>query len=103
MRVGYARLRPDPRDAQGQREALAGHDIERYFFDLGRTGANMLSDELGAAVAAAAGGGEIAVTKLSRLARSLAELSHVLTALAGKTSGSESDRRCSTFIPPISY
>ncbi len=71
MRVGYARERPDPRDAQGQREALAGYDIERYFFDLGRTGANTLPGELGAAMAAAGGGGEIVVTKLSRLARSL--------------------------------
>lgn len=84
MRVGYARVRPDPRDAQGQREALACYDIERYFFDLGRTGVNTLSGELGARAAAAGRGGEIAVTKLSRLARSLAELSQVLTALAGK-------------------
>jgi len=87
VRVGYARVRPDPRDGQGQREALAGYDVERYFFDLGRTGANMLSDELGAAVAAAGGGGEIAVTKLSRLARSLAELNQVLIELVGKDIG----------------
>jgi len=81
MRVGYARVRPDPR-AQGQQESLSHHDISRFYFDLGRTGVNLSSDELDAAAAAAGSGGELVVTRLSRLARSLAELGQVLFMLA---------------------
>jgi len=45
MRVGYARVRPDPRDAQSQRDALAGH-TEQPFFDIGRTSIGTPSDGL---------------------------------------------------------
>lgn len=45
MRVGYARVRPDPRDAQSQRDALAGH-TEQPFFDIGRTSIGSPSDGL---------------------------------------------------------
>lgn len=50
------------------------HGIEQFHFDLGRTGGNQLSTGFDAAVAAAGAGGELAVTRLSRLARSLGEL-----------------------------
>lgn len=82
MPIGYARVRPDPRDAQSQRDALARFDVHQVFFDIGRTGANLSAGELDAAIIAAGEGGELAVTRLSRLARTLAELGHVLFRLA---------------------
>jgi len=82
MRVGYARVRPDPRDSELQQQELLRHDVEQSFFDVGRSGNNRPSDQLDAAIAAAGDGGELAVTKLSRLARSLAELAQVMFGLA---------------------
>ncbi|SDO59693.1 Resolvase, N terminal domain [Nakamurella panacisegetis] len=84
MPIGYARVRPDPRDTQSQREALARHGLQECFFDIGRTGLNLPADALDAAIVAAGEGGTLAVTKLSRLARSLAELGQVLFRLAGQ-------------------
>ena len=40
-----ARVRPDPRDAQSQRDALAGH-TEQSFFVIGRTSIDTPSDGL---------------------------------------------------------
>jgi len=56
MRVGYARVRPDPLDAQGQQEILLRHGIEQFHSDLGRTGGDQLSTGFDAAVAAAGAG-----------------------------------------------
>ncbi len=62
MRVGYGRVRPDPRDSDLQQQQLLVQEIEQFFFDAGRTGNNRPSDQLDAAIAAAGDGGELAVT-----------------------------------------
>ena len=51
MRVGYARVRPDPLDAHWQQAILSRYAIEQFHLDLSRTGASQLSIGLDAAVA----------------------------------------------------
>jgi len=82
MRIGYARVRADPRDADTQRAALATYRLDGFFADIGRSGTGWTSTELGAAFEAAQPGGQLVITKLSRLARTLTELADVLTKLA---------------------
>jgi DNA invertase Pin-like site-specific DNA recombinase len=71
-------VRLDARDSDLQQQKLLLQEIEQVFFDVGRTGNNRPSDQLDAAIAAAGDGGELAITKLSRLARSLPELAQVM-------------------------
>ncbi len=62
--------------------ALQPFGLDGFFADVGRTGSGWVSTELDAAIEACQPGGQLVVTRLSRLARTLTDLTGVLAAMA---------------------
>ena len=74
LRIGYARVSTDEQDLTAQRDGLAalGVEPERIYVDHGLTGTTRARPGLREAVAACRDGDMLVVTKLDRLARSVA-------------------------------
>jgi len=72
--IGYARVSTDEQDLTAQRDALTtlGVTTDRVYVDHGLTGTNRERPGLRQAMAACRHGDTLVVTKLDRLARSLA-------------------------------
>lgn len=73
IKIGYARVSTEAQDLTAQRDALQGLGVEseRVYVDHGFTGTSRDRPGLRQALAACRAGGELVVTKLDRLARSL--------------------------------
>ena len=73
--IGYARVSTDEQDLTAQLDALAalGVGAERIYVDKGLTGTNRARPGLREALAACRAGDTLVVTKLDRLARSVAD------------------------------
>jgi DNA invertase Pin-like site-specific DNA recombinase len=89
--IGYARVSTDEQDLTAQIEALTGLGVgaERIYVDKGLTGTNRARPGLREALAACRAGDTLVVTKLDRLARSVADahdISKELTARGVKLS-----------------
>ena len=86
MKVGYARVSTSGQDLTAQRQALAalGVGAERVYVDHGLTGTNRARPGLREALAATRAGDTLVVTKLDRLARSLADARDIADELTAK-------------------
>jgi DNA invertase Pin-like site-specific DNA recombinase len=75
LKIGYARVSTEEQDLTAQRNALVtlGVDRDRIYVDHGLTGTNRDRPGLVQALAACRAGDVLVVTKLDRLARSLAD------------------------------
>jgi DNA invertase Pin-like site-specific DNA recombinase len=82
--VGYARCGTDKQDLAAQRQALASLGVLGDLVDLDRgyTGTNRQRPKLGEALAAVRRGDTFVVTKLHRLARSVADARAILSQLS---------------------
>jgi DNA invertase Pin-like site-specific DNA recombinase len=78
--IGYARISTEQQDLTVQRNGLAALGVgkERIYVDHGPTGANRDRPGLRQALAACRAGDTLVVTKLDRLARSLADAREIL-------------------------
>jgi len=74
MKIGYARVSTDEQNLDLQRAALEAAGCERVFEDQGISGAESARPGLAAALATLGAGDVLAVWKLDRLGRSLAQL-----------------------------
>jgi DNA invertase Pin-like site-specific DNA recombinase len=87
--IGYARVSTDAQDLTVQREALAalGVPAERIYVDRGLTGTTRDRPGLREALAACRPGDTLVVTKLDRLARSLADARNIADELTSRQVG----------------
>lgn len=81
--IGYARVSTDAQDLTVQREAL-GVEPARIYVDHGLTGTDRARPGLREAMAACRAGDPLVVTKLDRLARSLADAHDILAELTAR-------------------
>jgi DNA invertase Pin-like site-specific DNA recombinase len=81
--IGYARVSTDEQDRTAQRDALEalGVTTDRVYVDHGLTGTNREPPGLHQAMAACRHGDTLVVTKLDRLARSLADARDIVKEL----------------------
>jgi len=84
--IGYARVSTDEQDLTAQLEALAalGVGAERIYVDKGLTGSNRARPGLREALAACRDGDTVVVTKLDRLARSVADAHDIAKELTAR-------------------
>lgn len=85
-KIGYARVSTSDQDLTAQRNALLGLGVkeEQIFVDHGLTGTNRMRPGLREAMAACRAGDTLVVTKLDRLARSLADAQNIADELTNK-------------------
>src|SRR2546430_6934081 len=85
MLVGYARCSTDEQDLTAQRDALSALGVKpnRVYVDKGLTGTNRARPGLREALAACRSGDTLVVTKLDRLARSVADAHAIVRELTG--------------------
>ena len=86
IKVGYARVSTSGQDLTAQRHALAALGVAegRVYVDHGLTGTNRARPGLREALAACRSGDTLVVTKLDRLARSLADARDIADELTAK-------------------
>lgn len=86
IKVGYARVSTEAQDVTAQREALTrlGVEPDRIYVDHGLTGANRERPGLREALAACRTGDELVVSKLDRLARSVADARDIADELTAR-------------------
>jgi DNA invertase Pin-like site-specific DNA recombinase len=86
LMIGYARVSTDAQDLATQMDALAelGVGADRIYVDKGLTGTNRARPGLGQALAACRAGDELVVTKLDRLARSVADAHDIAKELTAR-------------------
>jgi DNA invertase Pin-like site-specific DNA recombinase len=86
IKVGYARVSTTGQDLTAQRHALTALGVteERVYVDHGLTGTNRARPGLREALAACRTGDTLVVTKLDRLARSLADARDIADELSSK-------------------
>ena len=86
IKVGYARVSTTGQDLTAQRHALTALGVEegRVYVDHGLTGTNRARPGLREALAACRAGDTLVVTKLDRLARSLADARDIADELTAK-------------------
>jgi DNA invertase Pin-like site-specific DNA recombinase len=84
--IGYARVSTDEQDLTAQLEALAalGVGAKRIYVDKGLTGTNRARPGLREALAACRDGDTLVVTKLDRLARSVADAHDIAKELTAR-------------------
>ncbi len=84
--IGYARVSTDEQDLAAQLEALAelGVGADRIYVDKGLTGTNRSRPGLREALAACRAGDQFVVTKLDRLARSVADAHDIAKELTAR-------------------
>ncbi len=84
--VGYCRCSTEKQDLRAQKQALAalGVDADRIYVDHGLTGANRDRPGLREALAACYPGDTLVVTKLDRLARSIADARDIADELTAR-------------------
>jgi DNA invertase Pin-like site-specific DNA recombinase len=84
--IGYARVSTDEQDLTAQLDALAslGVGAERIYVDKGLTGTNRARPGLREALAACRDGDTLVVTKLDRLARSVADAHDIAKELTAR-------------------
>lgn len=85
-KVGYARVSTNEQDLTAQRNALLGLGVDEdlIYVDHGLTGTNRARPGLREAIAAVRAGDTLIVTKLDRLARSLADARDIADELTAK-------------------
>ncbi|GAA2872947.1 DNA invertase Pin-like site-specific DNA recombinase [Paenarthrobacter ilicis] len=85
-KIGYARVSTSDQDLTAQRNALLGLGVkeEQIFVDHGLTGTIRVRPGLREAMAACRAGDTLVVTKLDRLARSLADARDIADELTNK-------------------
>ncbi|MEZ2190201.1 recombinase family protein [Corynebacterium sp. CCM 9204] len=86
MLIGYARCSTDKQDLRAQKQQLRALGIEdaRIYVDHGYTGRNRERPGLKEALAATRAGDTLVVTKLDRLARSVADAAEIARELQGR-------------------
>jgi DNA invertase Pin-like site-specific DNA recombinase len=86
LKIGYARVSTDEQDLTAQTDALAGFGVgaDRVYVDKGLTGTNRPRPGLREALAACRAGDQIVVTKLDRLARSVADAHDIAKELTAR-------------------
>ncbi|MFI9597724.1 recombinase family protein [Nonomuraea sp. NPDC052265] len=86
LMIGYARVSTDEQDLTAQVDALAelGVGGDRVYVDKGLTGTNRARPGLAQALAACRAGDELVVTKLDRLARSVADAHDIARELTAR-------------------
>ncbi|MFG1953457.1 recombinase family protein [Micromonospora sp. NPDC048830] len=86
LHIGYARVSTDEQDLTAQLDALTvlGVDAERIYVDKGLTGTNRARPGLREALAACRAGDILVVTKLDRLARSVADAHDIAKELTAR-------------------
>jgi DNA invertase Pin-like site-specific DNA recombinase len=84
--IGYARVSTDEQDLATQLDALSGLGVgaDRIYVDKGLTGTNRARPGLREALAACRGGDQFVVTKLDRLARSVADAHEIAKELTAR-------------------
>ncbi len=81
MKIGYARVSTVEQDTTAQHQALEAAGCDRIYIDHGYTGRNRHRPKLKEALAACRSGDTLVVTKLDRLARSVADASTIAATL----------------------
>ena len=86
LMIGYARVSTDEQDLATQLDALSGLGVgtDRIYVDKGLTGINRARPGLREALAACRGGDQFVVTKLDRLARSVADAHEIAKELTAR-------------------
>ena len=86
LKIGYARVSTDEQDLTVQTDALAelGVGADRIYVDKGLTGTNRARPGLREALAACRAGDQLVVTKLDRLARSVADAHDIAKELTAR-------------------
>ena len=86
LKIGYARVSTDEQDLTAQTDALAelGVGADRIYVDKGLTGTNRARPGLREALAACRAGDQLVVTKLDRLARSVADAHDIAKELTAR-------------------